>query len=100
MFGFNCRHRMKKYMPGEKPPATIPKHIIEREREIDYMQRDMERKIFNMRKEAYLLRSASFNLQRAKMLEKQASQMYQQYINFSQSNNRVWYPERCRNGLY
>ena len=100
LFGFNCRHRMKKYMPGEKPPATIPKHIIEREREIDYIQRDMERKIFNMRKEAYLLRSASFNLQRAKMLEKQASQMYQQYINFSQSNNRVWYPERCRNGLY
>lgn len=100
LFGFNCRHRMIPYIRGSLAPKMIPASIIDKQRKIDLIQRQMERKIFNMKKEAYLLRSASFNLQKAKLLEKRATSLFKEYVSFSKANKRVWYPERCRISLY
>lgn len=103
LFGFNCRHRMIPYVQGSIAPATIPAAVIEKQRKIDSIQRQMERQIFEMRKEAYLLRSvpsSSFCLRKAKMLEKKATSLFKDYVSFSKANKRVWYPERCRISLY
>ena len=100
LFGFNCRHRMKPYIAGSKPPAKVPQNVIEKERYIDSIQRQMERQIFNLKKEAYLLNISGINLKRAKILQKQASRMFKDYVEFSKANKRVWYPERCNISLY
>ena len=100
LFGFNCRHMMIPYHPGSKAPAMIPKNIIEKERKIDQIMRQMERKIFQLRQEAHHLKGVSFDLKKIKALEKQAAALYQNYVAFAKQNKRVYYPERCRIGLY
>ena len=90
--GYNCRHRLVKYTKGMSMFNEYPANRIEKERNREIKQRELERKIRNAKKEAYM---AATPEDRKKWTEK--SKMYQEeYHNYCKSKGLVEIPWRTQ----
>lgn len=90
LLGFNCRHKITPYV-GE-----MPQKISAKERKAEYAitkkQREMERVVRNAKAEA--LTYQGIDDKRAKEAKARARAVYKQYIEYSNKNNRAYYPMR------
>ena len=90
--GYNCRHRLVKYTKGMSMFNEYPANRIEKERNREIKQRELERKIRNAKKEAYMAVTPE---DRKKWTEK--SKMYQEeYHNYCKSKGLVEIPWRTQ----
>lgn len=90
--GYNCRHRLIKYVKGMSMFNEYPANRIQKERNLELKQRELERKIRHAKKEAAM---AVTKEDRKKWTEK--SKMYQeQYHEFCHSKGLVEIPWRTR----
>ena len=90
--GYNCRHRLIKYVKGMSMFNEYSANRIQKERNLELKQRELERKIRHAKKEAAM---AVAKEDRKKWTEK--SKMYQeQYHNYCHSKGLVEIPWRTR----
>ncbi len=91
--GFNCRHKLVAYKKGFRP-QTIPSQVIEKQRQIETKQRELER---NVRK--YEVRAMGWkNINRIKydFYLKLKNKWEKDYVDFSKENNVPIYPSRLK----
>ena len=93
LFGFNCRHRMIKYVEGELPPMDYSKDEIAKERDISNKQRGYERLIYKERLKSVLY--SGLDDERASNARKHATELMGEYKAYSEQNNHAYYPARC-----
>lgn len=90
--GFNCRHRLIPYKKGFKP-VTIPKEVLEKERNVEIRQRELER---NVRR--YETRALGWKKEGNKDLYLRykglAKKWTEEYVSFSKKNKVPFYPSR------
>lgn len=101
LFAYNCRHSMTPYEDGQEV-EKIPASVIERQREIEQTQREMEREIrYQKEKSVYwdilAEKNKSVGLDKlAKTCRKRAKDLQKQYESFSCENDVPFYRERTR----
>jgi hypothetical protein len=103
--GFNCRHTTTPYKKGNKP-THIPADVIERQRAIESLQRELERKI-----RQYETRALGWKSQGQTALTKKekniagysyrhnkdlAKKWQEEYVNFCKESNVAYYPSRLK----
>ena len=93
LFGFNCRHRMTEYHPNTQAPTDYDENQIKLERKITNTQRSLERMVYKTRLQAAMYRGVEDKT--ATYLEKEAANLFQAYVTYSQQNNHAYYPNRC-----
>lgn len=91
--GFNCRHTLKAYAPGNKP-VPIPADVIERQREIDHVQRLYERKIRDSKVSELL--NYGVNQKEYSAARERTKQLNSKYIEYSKQHHVAYLPERTR----
>lgn len=91
--GFNCRHTLKAYKPGNKP-IPIPAEVIERQRKIEQTQRQYERRIRDARSAEVLLWQV--NKKEYEKARKASKRLYDEYKEYSQKHNVAYIPARTR----
>lgn len=87
--GFNCRHKMIPYNKGNKPD-TIPEEDIAKQRELEKIQREMERHIRKLRLELKFEK----NPQRKKDLRALIKNLMDKYEEFCRKHNLPCNPWR------
>lgn len=90
LLGYNCRHRLYAFT-GQIPP-TVTKAEQKRENAINQKQRQYENNIRKWRERALM---AEGKEERRKAKAK-AVQLNDEYIAFSLSHDRAYYPDRCK----
>lgn len=93
LFGFNCRHRMTEYVKGSQPPMDFTKKEIQEDRDINNRQRALERMIYKTRLKGVLWQG--INPKKSTFYRNKGTELFETYKEFSISNNRAFYPERC-----
>lgn len=91
--GFNCRHYLIPYKKGNRP-VHVPAGVVERERNINDKQRELEREVRGYRDLALTYKDVNAN--KAKQYRKLAIQKNKEYIQFSNQNKVAYYPSRTR----
>ncbi len=91
--GFNCRHTLQAYRPGERP-KPIPTAVIQKRREVEEKQRAYEREIRYQKRLA--VQADGINNALAKRARKRARTLNAAYERFSLKNNAAFYRERTR----
>ena len=91
--GFNCRHKLYEYKPKMGVP-TVSKQQQKREYAITRRQRAMERGVITARENALTFKDV--NVDKYRMWRKIAQQRYEAYKQFSEANNRAYYPDRVK----
>lgn len=91
--GFNCRHKLKAYAPGNKP-VPVDKKEIERRREVEEKQRRYERQIREYRRGAILCDGES--RKKKALLKEKAAAKYEEYRKYCVDNKVAMYPERTK----
>ena len=101
LFSYNCRHVMVEYKDGMNF-EIIPDAVIEKQRNIEARQREMERKYRALREKAELYgilyhRSGNKEIHaEATKARKAAASLKKHYIAFSQENKVTYYPTRLQ----
>lgn len=90
LLGFNCRHELTPYV-GEML-QTISAKERKAENAITQKQREMERAVRNAKAEA--LTYQGIDDAKSKEAKARARAIYKQYIEYSNKNNRAYYPMR------
>lgn len=85
--GYNCRHRAVPYKDGSVAPEEYGVKEIQKERKIDQKQRYMERRIREVKQQAFIIRSNDGKA--AQELFKKAREMTDAYRKFSEENGRA-----------
>lgn len=85
--GYNCRHRAVPYKQGSNAPEEYSKEEIAKERKIDQKQRYMERRIREIKQQAFIIRSQDGKA--AQELFKKARGLTAEYRKFSDENHRT-----------
>lgn len=99
LFAYNCRHSMAPYEDGQEV-ERIPDDVIERQRKIEEVQREMEREIrFQKEKGVYweilAEKNKSVGLEKlAKACYGKAEALEKQYAKFSRKSGVPFYRER------
>lgn len=91
--GYNCRHKLSPYKPGQKP-VEIPAAVIDKQRRIEAEQRAMERQLRVYKEAAYL--HGGFELKRAADCRKKARELSAKYKAFCIKNEIPFVRERTR----
>lgn len=96
LFGFNCRHHLYAFEQYKKAPMDYSESQMIRQRKIDKMQRNYERKLYDLKRKMIIFKSSNdFGLmEEAKDLSKKFRILEKEYINFSSINKVPIYPER------
>ena len=93
LFGFNCRHFLVEYKSGYRFPK--PNAELERkERAITETQRRLERNVRDWRTVA--VENRGVNHERYVEARAKAIEWNKRYIEYSQKNNRAYYPSRTK----
>ncbi len=87
--GYNCRHRVVKYMENMDKPKPIPTSVIKHERKVDATQREYEREILRAQN------LEKMDLENSNKWAKTAKQLFLEYQKYSKQNERAFYPWRC-----
>ncbi len=90
--GYNCRHRLVKYTKGMSMFNEYPANRIEKERNREIKQRELERKIRYAKKEAYM----AVTPEDRKKWTEQSKYYQEKYHRYCQSNDLVEIPWRTR----
>lgn len=93
LLGYNCRHKLYAYSEGLKIP-TVTKYTQVKEYQITLRQRQLEGRIRDYREKAMLFKGKNEEL--SKQAHKKAMLVYEKYKEFSQKNNRAFYPDRTQ----
>ena len=92
LLGFNCRHYLTEYK-GQLMPTVSAK-----ERRAEYAvtkrQRLLERDVRDAKAWAEYYKGV--NTKEYRSYRKRASELYDEYVKFSEDNNRAYYPMRVR----
>lgn len=91
LFGFNCRHYAKEYIPFE-PVPVVSRAKAKREYAITVKQRELELKVLSARERAVL----AVTPEEKKHWKRIAQEWNTEYVRFSKANNRAFYPERTK----
>jgi len=92
LLGFNCRHKLSPYK-GQLLP-TVSAEERKKEYAITQRQRELEKLVRNAKAQA--LDNKGINDKDYKKYNKQAQELYAQYIRFSADNHRAYYPMRVK----
>ncbi|MCX4361783.1 MAG: hypothetical protein OSJ74_00125 [Clostridia bacterium] len=89
--GFNCRHYLIPYNDGNKP-LEVPADIVAQQREINNIQRAMERKVRDLRELAVTtpVKSDSTKARKA------AVKAYKEYKDYCREHKVAYYPSRVQ----
>ena len=90
LLGFNCRHHLEQYQ-GELLPQ-ISSEQSKKESDITKQQRAMERAVRKVEAKAIMLKD--IDARAARQAKREATKLYQEYMDFSVANNRAFYPSR------
>lgn len=90
LLGFNCRHHLSPYR-GELLPQISAKQR-KKEYEVTKQQRAMERAVRKVEAKAIMLKD--IDARAARQAKREATKLYQKYMDFSVANNRAFYPSR------
>ena len=90
LLGFNCRHYLEQYR-GELLPQ-ISSEQRKKEYEATKQQRAMERAVRNVEAKAIMFKD--IDARAARQAKREATKLYQKYMDFSVANNRAFYPSR------
>ena len=93
LLGFNCRHYLYEYKSGMEIPK-ISKEVQQKENKINTQQRNYELSIRKFRERALVFKDIDKN-EYLKARQK-AIEINKQYIEFSEKNNRTYYPDRIK----
>lgn len=85
--GFNCRHKLIKYVKGKEEPTHYDKNDVDQIRRLEKIQREMERAI--RRKKTELATTELVNKDKAKMLKRQIRALTAQYKDFCYKHGLV-----------
>lgn len=91
LLGFNCRHKLYEYKDGMTAPV-VSKATQERENKINTKQRNYENQIRQWKNKALF----SENKEERKYARKKAVELNNEYIAFSHSHGRAYYPARTQ----
>ena len=91
--GYNCRHRLYPFKPGQFGPKDYSAEDVAKEREIDQQMREMEREIRKL-KTKEILYSKINDVSSAKECRKQWKALFEHYKWFCESNGYAWYAYR------
>lgn len=91
IYGFNCRHYLIPYNDGNKP-IQVPADIVAKQREINDMQRAMERRVRDLRELAV---TTPLKEDRT-WARKNAVKAYEEYKNYCRKNKVAYYPSRVQ----
>lgn len=91
LLGFNCRHKLTEYKVGMRIPH-VSKATQERENAINRKQRQYENEIRKYRSIALF----SEDEQKRKIARKKATELNKEYVAFSHSHGRAYYPDRVK----
>lgn len=90
LLGFNCLHHLEQYR-GELLPQ-ISSEQRKKEYDITKQQRAMERAVRKVEAKAITLKD--IDARAARQAKREATKLYQKYMDFSVANNRAFYPSR------
>lgn len=90
LLGFNCRHHLEQYR-GELLPQ-ISSEQRKKEYEVTKQQRAMERTVRKVEAKAIMLKD--IDARAARQAKREATKLYQKYMDFSVANKRAFYPSR------
>mgnify|MGYP001810112677 CR=1 FL=1 len=93
--GYNCRHRLTEYIPGQKQPDKLPEDLIKGHYGANTKQREYERTIRNLKVEERMHRKAG-NTAMADKLNGQWKKLEKKYEEFSLNHGRPYYPWRTQ----
>lgn len=91
IYGYNCRHYLIPYNKGNKP-IEVTADIVAQQREINDMQRAMERRVRDLRELAATTPIKSDST----MARKAAVKAYQEYKDYCKENKVAYYPSRVQ----
>lgn len=91
LLGYNCRHKLYEYKDGMTAPI-VSKATQERENKINTKQRNYENQIRQWKNKALF----SENREERKYARKKAVELNKEYIAFSHSHGRAYYPARTQ----
>lgn len=101
LFAYNCRHTMEPYEDGQQI-ETIPKGVIDRQREIETRQRELEREIRALR-EKHMLYKIVYDESRKPEIKEEAAKTWRlylqrraEYYDFCSRNNVPQFGDRLK----
>ena len=92
LLGFNCRHKLIPYKTGMVTPI-VSAETQQRESEITRRQRELERNVIQWRERALMQKGNAVAYKQAKA---KARYWFEKYKEFSQANDRAYYPDRIK----
>ena len=92
--GFNCRHKLIKYVDSPEAPIRVDEKEVQKQRAIELKQRSMERTIRRLRIDSVLWKGVDEKKSHALM--RQSNILYEKYVAFSKRHDVPYYPERCK----
>ena len=92
--GFNCRHKLREYIPGSVAPQEYSAKSIKREREINTKLRAMEREIRYLKQQVILYNSIDKKL--ARITQRKVDRLIAAYKEFANKNGYAWYEYRIK----
>ena len=95
LVGFNCRHYLIKYKPGQKPPTEYSAKDVKRMREINSNCRAMERQIRDYKTQEKLYNEIG-NKKMAAHYKYEAEQLTRAYKQYCNKNGFAWYEYRIK----
>ena len=91
--GFGCRHKLEPYKQGNKP-VKIPARVIDKEREINNIQRYLERGVRAWKDRALMSKGVDVNAYI--YCKNKAKEWNKRYIEYSRENKVAYYPSRTK----
>lgn len=92
--GFNCRHKLQAYKKGNTP-VEIPAKVVKKEREINNMQRYLERGVRAWKDKA-LMAKVQNDTKGYVYCRQKAKEWNERYIDYSRKNEVAYYPSRTK----
>ena len=92
--GFNCRHKLIPYKPGQLPPEKYSAKEVAKERAIEAQMREMEREIRKLKTNEVLCIKIG-DIKGAKNYKAQWQRLFAAYKSFCERNGYAWYQYRC-----
>lgn len=99
LFSYNCRHSMKPYQDGQAI-EQIPDKVIERRREVEEKQRDMERRIRALKEKVFLYQQIQAEAPTGGVqdiidsTQAEIKRLVEEYKNFSRQNKMPFFLKR------
>lgn len=92
--GFNCRHHLIPYKPGQKPTQEYSEQQVKRQREIETRIREMEREIRELKQEYQYELEVYGETPKSKQMLAEIDRDVHIYKRYCEKNGYAWYQYR------